>query len=448
MTLSNTFLNGLQLVSFPLTPKVSDAAAVLGVSPGTLQLAWWDPAQQKYRNYPDSAIPAIAPGQAYWLKLPASQAVTISGTQLLGTDPRSLVLQPGWNLVGNTYNGNLYQWNMTVATGSGSYTLLDALTQGIVGPLWSYNADGSYEIDNFIAAWQGGWMVNNTSQPVTLFQSGASRTRAAGSATKPQSSVNQALALFAGTGCWAAPLRVCTSTAQDNTAYLGVNAGVRSGVNGLDWLKPPAGTTAGIRLAFINPSRSAAGPLYATDIRSGISAGGETWEFAVTSTQTDQVSLTWPNLNSVPSQYQLRLQDESNNASLYLRTASVYQYQAKGTAAQPDVRRFHITVVPAGSTPPLTVSLQVVPMRGGGLSLQATPSVPATLTVDVRTPTGRLLRTITATTTAANQPVNLAWNGRAMSNTLMPSGVYLISLTAQTADGYMIHQVQTAMMRR
>ena len=458
VTLSTTLLNGLQLMSFPLTPNanaagVIDAASVLGLPASSLQLAWWNPAQQKYLDYPNSAIPQIAPGQAYWLKLPASQKVTISGTQLTATDPRSIVLQPGWNLVGNTYNGALYQWDMAVATASGSYTLLDALTAGLVGPVWCYNADGSYEIDNTLAAWEGGWMVNNTNQPVTLLQSGASRTRAigqttrtGGSSTTRQSGVNQGLALFSSGG-WAVPLHACTSSAQDNMAYLGVNSNVRSGVNGLDWVKPPA-MGDGIHLAFINPSRSVAGPIYATDIRSNISPSGESWEFAVTCTQSDQVSLSWPNLRAVPSQYQLCLQDEASNATLYLRTSSVYQYQAKGTTAQPDVRRFRVTVTPSSNSSQLTISMMVLPTRNGGICVQVTPSAPANLTIEVRSPTGVLLRTISKTATLANQPVLLTWDGHAMSGKLTPSGTYIINLTAQTADGYSIRQTQPALLRR
>ena len=149
------------------------------------------------------------------------------------------------------------------------------------------------------------------------------------------------------------------------------------------------------------------------------------------------------------SQYQLRLEDESSNATLYLRTSAVYQYQAKGTSAQPDVRRFRLTVLPAAPASPLTVSMQVTPVRsGGGLCVQVTPSAPANLTIEVRTVTGLLLRTLSKTASTANQPISIGWDGHALGNKLMPSGVYLIHLTAQTPDGFTLHQVQTTMMRR
>ena len=346
VTLTTTFLNGVQMVSFPLTPTANtlgkiDAATVLGLPARSLQLAWWNPTQQKYLYYPDSAIPSIAPGQAYWLKLPSSQMVTISGTQLPRDDPRGIVLQPGWNLVGNTYNAALYQWDMSVATSSGNYTLLDALTEGYVGPVWCYNANGAYEINNTLAAWEGGWMVNNTTQPITLFQTNASRMQA--DRNTLTRSVNQGLALFSSGG-WAVPLRACTSSAQDNVAYLGVNVNARSGVNGLDWLKPPPATANGVRLAFINPARSAAGPLYASDIRPCINPKGEIWECIVTSTKNDQVTLSWPDLSFVPSQYQLRLEDEASNTCLNMYASQNYRYQAKGSTAQPDVRHFRVII--------------------------------------------------------------------------------------------------------
>ena len=191
VTLTNTFLSGTQLVAFPLTPTatggVIDPRVVLGLPTNTvLQFAWWNPAQQKYLQYPDANLPTIAPGLAFWLNLPNNQTATITGTQLTLGDPRNIVLQPGWNMVGNTYNAVLYPWDMTVSSGSVAYSLAQAMVQGLVGPLWTYNPNGSYEVDNSVAAWGGGWMFNSTTTPITLSQGSASRMRT-------RSAANQAL---------------------------------------------------------------------------------------------------------------------------------------------------------------------------------------------------------------------------------------------------------------
>ena len=248
-------------------------------------------------------------------------------------------------------------------------------------------------------------------------------------------------------------MRAATVSAQDTSAFLGINSGVKAGVNGLDWLKPPAfGSGGAVRLAFINPANRGAGAVYASDIRSSISPTGETWEFVVSSTQTGKVTLSWPSLNTAaaPAHYQLILVDEVSGTNIYPRTASAYQYQANGSSTVPDVHRFLFTIAPQTPSSQLSVTMQVIPTRGnGGVSVQATPNMAANLTLEVRSVTGRLLRTITQAATTANVPVTFGWNGRTTSNKLVSTtGTFFLTLTAETPDGYIIRQMQPVSMGR
>lgn len=443
VSLTHTFLSGLAMVSLPLTPTESDAAKVFGFTAGdsSFQMARWDPtstAQDKYRHYPNPNLPSIVPGRGYWVKLSSHLTMTVPGNQLSADDPRNIVLQPGWNMIGNTYNAPLYTWDMTVETSTAIYTLRDAMVQGLVGPVWTYDTSGTYGVKNTLTAWEGGWIVNLTNGPLTLHQRDATRNR---------SRVSSRLTDVFATGGWALNLLARGSTSQDTMAYLGVNKQAKEGLDGLDWMKPPASGDA-VRLAFIHPARRTLGGAYATDFRSDIGLTGESWEFEVTSGKSDRITLSWPDLRSVPSQYRIVLEDEMSNTRQYLRTTAAYTFLATGTAAHPDARRFKITIEPRDTSPLQFLTLQVLPTRGSGLNVQVTMSNSAELMMEVRSVTGKLLRTISVPPTRGSEPIVIGWDGRAMGGKLIPTGAYILNITARTEEGFLIRRSQPVMLRQ
>ena len=438
-SLAHTFSAGLALVSFPITPMQTDAGVLFGFPVGStnFQFASYDPtvsATDPYRKYPNT--PPIQPGAGFWMNLPTALTATIAGVQPSADDPRALTLVPGWNLIGNTYNGDVNPWAMNVTAGSSTYVLQAAMQQGIIGPVWTYNPAGFYEVNNTWSAWQGGWIANLTANNIILAQAGANRAKRA------QQSVMQTLT---GSG-WGMALHAHTGTSQDNTTILGV-AGT-PGARGTAWLKPPAAGK-GVRVAFIHPKYRLAGAAYATDIRDGIGALGETWEFDVTSYETGPVTLNWPDMRQVPQQYQATLVDLTQNTRQYLRTTSAYQYQAHGSATQADTRHFNLIIDKAPAHAPVNIlQCQFIPTRGPGGSVQLILSASADVLLEVRTPTGKLIHAFTIPASRANEPIVITWDGRGAGGKLVPSGAYLINLTARTADGFTIRRGMGMMLRR
>lgn len=439
-TLTHSFLSGPALVSFPLTPQAADAATLFGYLPNApdFRFAGWDPAAQgggAYLHYP--AAPPIVPGRGYWLNLPIPRTVSIAGTQLLDDDPRTITLAPGWNLIGNTFNAVINPWAMTVEDAQTGYTLNEAIRLGKTGPVWTYNPQASYEVKGEMAAWEGGWINNLTDQPLTLRQQGANRTRGMS---------ENAMRLLTDGG-WGIALQARTTTARDAMTVLGVTGRARQDVDALDWLKPPAFDN-GVRVAFIHPARRIAGAAYATDMRAGVGAQGETWEFEVASRQQGTVTLSWPDLRGLPPQYQATLEDIAAGTRQYMRTTATYQYQSTGTPATPDTRRFRLVVAPRSERPLSFVNLHVRSTRGNGASLQVTMSAPADLTLEVRSLAGKLVRIIRIPASRANEPILIPWDGRGAGGKLVPSGTYMLNLTARTAEGFVIRRNQTMVLRR
>lgn len=100
------------LVSFPLRPLQTDAAAALGLSPTDFLLSYWDPIRPGYQTFTVGQVGgATAPlqiGRGYWLKVaPSTGALQVEAT-LTGYEPApgadvTVSLPYGWNLVGTPF---------------------------------------------------------------------------------------------------------------------------------------------------------------------------------------------------------------------------------------------------------------------------------------------------------------------------------------------------------
>jgi len=430
VSLTHTFVPGRRMVSFPLTPDESDIAKMLGYAQGTpVSMAWWNPADGQYHYHPD--VPAVQPGLAYWFNAPTAFSPLITGIQPDINDPRGITLATGWNMVGNTFNADLNPWAMVVETNTVAYTFSEAILNGLVEPIWRYGSGGFYEVAPTLSAWEGGWVRNISGGPLTLRQQNASRSSARTAEVDPFRLLTE--------GGWGARLRAADGASRDDMAVFGVTPRATGGADRLDWQKPPA-IGDGIRLAFINPANKLAGAAYATDMRGGIGLAGETWEFEVSCPRADTVTLTWPDLRGLPREYALLLEDMNSGERRYMRTAPVYTYQATGAPGQPDVRRFRLAVQAQGNAPLTFLDFRIAPVRGKGASVSVRLNAGADLRVEVRAPSGRLLRVLQANAVLPNEDTVIPWDGRAAGGKLISAGTYLLTVTARTPEGAVLRR--------
>jgi len=438
VSLTHTFVPGPHMISFPLTPDESNIAAMLGYAPGVpISLAQWDPASGAYRYYPD--VQPIQPGLAYWFSSSTTFSPLIAGTQPGIDDPRSITLAPGWNMIGNTFNADLNPWATTVETGSVAYTFPEAILNRLIEPVWRYGSSGYYEVAPSLSAWEGGWIRNTTGGPLTLRQQNASRASARTAPTDPYRLLTD--------GGWGIRLQATAGQARDAMAVFGITPRASDGVDGLDWQKPPA-MGHNIRLAFIHPANRIVGAAYATDMRSSIGAAGDTWEFEVSCPSTEMVTLSWPDLRGLPRGYALILEDETSSRRQYMRTSPAYIYQATGGPDRLDVRRFRLTVQAQTNTPLSFTDLRIAPVRGKGASVAVRLNATADLQLEVRAPSGRLVRVLQANAVVPQEETIIPWDGRATGGKLAPTGTYLLTVTARTPDGFVLRRNLAFIMGR
>lgn len=440
VSLTHTFVPGPHMISFPVTPDETNIATMLGYTPGTpVSMASWDPTSGEhgaYHSYPD--VPQIQPGRAYWFNPPTTFSPLIAGTLPEVDTLRNVELAPGWNMIGNTFNADMNVWAMVVDTGTVAYTLPEAMLAGLVQPVWRYGSGGYYEVAPTLSAWEGGWIRNLTNGTLVLRQQEASRsTRSA--QVDPFRMLTE--------GGWGIRLQATAGSTRDAMAVAGINPKARGGIDGLDWQKPPVMGN-GVRVAFVNPVNRMAGAAYATDIRQSLAASGEAWEFEVATPQTETVTLSWPDLRGLPRGYEVILEDLTSGQRRYMRTTPAYQYNATGVAGMADVRRFRMVVQPQANAPLSFLDFRIAPVRGKGASVSIRMNATADLRVEVRAPSGKLVRVLTTNAVMPNEDTIIPWDGSATGGKLIPAGTYLLTVTARSPEGYVLRRNMTVNMGR
>jgi len=117
---------GLRLIALPVVSEEPNAQRVLGFEAD--KLAVYEPASG-YVRYPNVALQV---GRGYWVQLPAAQRPNIRGDVPDESQPFTIPLQQGWNLIGNPWLESL-SWNLSalqVSLGGQTKSLAEARAAG------------------------------------------------------------------------------------------------------------------------------------------------------------------------------------------------------------------------------------------------------------------------------------------------------------------------------
>jgi hypothetical protein len=266
----------------------------------------------------------------------------------------------------------------------------------------------------------------DSTTPLTLWVSATGSAAAAGKHVAP-SAAQARWGLAAPAGGWYLPLTASVGQVRDQSTMLGVSPQGSASYQGhTDVLKPPAaGFRPFVYAALVKDG--APGPL-AVDLRAP--ANQLTWTLSVKTNQKGSpVTLGWPDMSLLPNNVRPLLQDLATGQKVYMRTTSGYRFTAQGAE-----RRFQITIA-VGTPGPLVVSALSVAPAAGRVSLCYTLGQQAAVTVEIRNIGGVLVRRLVAGEAQEAGAQTLAWNGRGDSGVAVPTGQYLITINAVTAEG-------------
>jgi hypothetical protein len=173
-------------------------------------------------------------------------------------------------------------------------------------------------------------------------------------------------------------------------------------------------------------------------------ANRQQFDLLVEATPGEEVTLTFPNLNTVPQGYRLRLTDLNTGRTVDLRTTPEYRFISTGRT------RLQITVERAARTGALITSVNVEQRRtrhkqrvhlvcAGGQRADQHPDLGSD---------GRTIATLHRGRAATRGVNTVSWNLRDDQGRAVPPGTYQVQVEARTEDGQTARAVRPLVLTR
>ncbi|MCS7193207.1 MAG: hypothetical protein NZ937_09545, partial [Armatimonadetes bacterium] len=440
---------GLRIVAVPVQSEDDDPKVVFNFPEN--KWATWDPmannGQGGYVLYPNNATkfsePEKVPGRAYWVRLNEPTIPRVFGYVPDDTQPFTIQLKRGWNLIGNPWLVDLI-WDLEaiqVQVGNETRPLMNA--RGIIEPYawrWNGNAyqlvfDSNFipNVDNKIHAWEGAWVYawQDCNLILPAPEGNRSRkTRLAGK--KPEG--------------WFASL-VAQVDGQEGKGFFGVSPTTRLQIS-----QPPSPPESQnnqkVQVLFLDKNGNAT----VADFRTGLGQRQE-WDVIVKwdtgqgargKGQGREVTLTFDGVGYAPRDVSLWLVDMVTGKRLYMRTQSAYRFVASEGETS---RRFKV-IAEAGNTRPLqVVGLKAVPMRGRSLAIEFALTKAAQTQVEVLTLTGRRVAVLESGQSRSAGRHQVIWQGRNGDGQVLPTSAYIVRVVATDDEGRQVQATTVARLR-
>ncbi|HCU36223.1 MAG TPA: hypothetical protein DGT21_12485 [Armatimonadetes bacterium] len=408
------FAAGTRMIGIPAAPVGAQGLVDVLAAPDIVR---WNPATEGYESL--GSGDAYAPGCGYWGRFGAQTEVAIPGTSVLGT--LDYPVATGWNIVSSPYDCDL---NLDAITGAPTLLPFAWTDQGDGYRLVANLQDCLNQVDNTIHPWWGYWVYAGRAgtlswNPSHVAADGIAELLQIGPVDRER-------------GGWQVQLVAEAAGRVDACNYFGV--ATQATVDALSIPNPPS-LPASVDIYL--PSES--GPM-ASDIRTP-AAGALSWEFVVTCGLDAPVTLSFPDLTAVPAGYRLTLRDLATDKTVNMRTTRTYSYQEQGE------RRFRIEATRGNGNTLVVSGVTAQQIGEGGMSISYTLSASAEVSIEVRNISGRLIRSVSCGPAQAGLNT-AAWDLRNAGGARIPSGVYLCTIGARSADGTQISAIRTLNVAR
>lgn len=418
---------GLQMVSFPYTFSNPLPATALGLSALSPSLLKWNPTTQGYE-----VVSALSPGAGYWMSLLQSQVLNLVGATdvQVGSGQFEIRLTKGWNQIGNPF-GRAVRWGdvQVVNTDSTDPDFLkplsvseasDAVHRWVSPSVYWYDTsaqdyryDMTYGTD--LTPYVGYWVKSLKPSISLLISTPITRAAAlpSGRAMVTQPSVG-----------WKMRLVADSNGTTDGWNFIGTAS------SATDVAKPPS-VSGHVALAVVKNDSDGRAATYAEDLKLQ-GATRKTWDVVVTTpAPKTEVTLTWPDVKSVPRSTELYLVDKSTSRQYRLRQTS----SVRLTTGETGTRAVQIVAEPRGSGVFRINSVAVTSRAHGAATIGFTVSQDADVSVRILKATGAPLRTLVSRTAASGTQTQLTWDYRDNRGISVPAGSYLIEIRGTTSDG-------------
>lgn len=345
-------------------------------------------------------------------------------------------LAPGWNLIGNPFNYSFDLGQLLGVPGNNNSTPLsfsEMVSQGVInGSLAYYDPtiqDYSYisNVSDQMLPDRGYWIYVANGQRLILYYPTVQQPFVPRSSTKSTWQQNASH--------WKLQLSARTGQRLDAQNFIGV--GTAAETKSLSAVKPPIEPVKNALSLSINDTQNGKPIKLAQSLRSGGSQ--QTWNVDVFSKTAGSVTVTWPNLATVPGNVQFRMTDTSTGATRDLRRTSGYTF----TSAEQSTRSFRIDAyVGSGSKAIIgnvTVS-RVSRSASSPLSISYALASDATTSVSILS-NGREIYAATRARSDRSGQNSVVWNLRDAANRAVAPGTYQVQIIAEDSTGARVRRV-------
>lgn len=309
------------LVAVPWVFADSAWFKVLNLPNSVFQAFDWDSTQAGYVN---STSPER--GKGHWIVYtgasnPLVQTLASSPTQPndLFTGAPQIQLRPGWNLIGNPYNYSfpLRQVQGVSQGGSGtSQDWLGLVAEGAVANFLAYwdSVNSRYVYVSAEASVQpnlGYWIFVTSAQNVTLQFPPVNSLGVA--SVQPGNDVN-----------WKLQIVGRTQTEIDDQNFI-ANVSTPNATTRNQIMEPPAAPVTSLQVYFTGQTLRGILPLAQTI---GIGNGTQEFPLVARTLKASTVTLTWPGMDSVPSNYRVMLVDNATGRQYNMRQQQNFIFAA------------------------------------------------------------------------------------------------------------------------
>ncbi len=443
---------GYYMISFPLVPPSTTVHDLLCDDLGCgnyYMWAWGGLTGFRYLNVPTSPPSCqstmLNMQAGYWLLSPAA-TLDIDGGGEVPYYSRTISLHPGWNMVAAPHAATID--SLQVNRAGDVRSLAAAESAGWVSATFWYSHDGTGGYSTVtigqtpgdtLSLWYGYWVLAGIDCSLIVPQPSGG---ADGTAVSKSRGV-------ATDRAWAFDIQASSSSSTDTITIAAADS-ASDDFDGfvLDRPKPPAPPGEG-RLRMVLRAEGWRGtepPPYnkapgrqmpwsselAMETKTATSQPTE-YHFTVTGgVKGEPVTLSWPELGGLPKDGVATLADRDTGRRTFMRTRAQYEFAAPGAHAS---RGFTVTVKRAQEGALLVSGLSAVPARGGAWDIGFNLSADAAVSARVYNVAGRLVAEIARGHQLASGRAALTWDGRGTAATHVPSGTYLLRVTARAEDG-------------
>jgi hypothetical protein len=422
----NLTANKIDLVGVPLVPTTpdpsltfspTDAGTSNGLAVTVLNVIKWvpsvAPAGQYLRLNRDATFPGITAGQGYWMTPDRAVDLNPRGRLVDQTQPYSITLPTGWSTITSVFLQDI-NWGAAQVRYNGiTRSIADA--GDVIRPFaWGYNPNtGGYEAvgtSGVLRTGRGYWV--RALVPCELILPAPGTRKAPGRAVE-----------IANDGL---QVSVRSGDRIDGDNFAPIDGTFKSRLAELE--KPPY-LADFVSVRFLSPGtvELPAGTRAAT-------AGSQIIPFEVTTDRKNaDITVQLPNLAKMGRKIEVTLVDITAKSTRAMGSNPGITYNS-GESAAP--RRFALVINQRTALSGLTITgTRVSGRSNGALNFDYVLSNSANVKAEITMANGRTIRELNGGRAATRGVNALQWDGRDSNGAAVPSGAYVLKLTATDDDG-------------